>query len=176
MADTALAIESGAELERFIPGTVVIGRRKYLVLTGFESPDGHRCFWCGAELHGKLYSSLGRPKHYCYGHMTAYWNHFEWGYASDWCRERYNWTCANCGLSTLPYHDSSKFGVHHIVPFNGAPREQFSPFHLPWNLVLFCKDCHLEIHAAMRPEKLPPDPWDRALKVGQILMPLNIRR
>lgn len=189
MADTALEIQSGAELERFIPGTVVIKRTTYRVFTGFESPD-RRCFWCGGPLKGKL-------KRYCYGHMQEYYRHFEWQYASEWCIERYDHRCANCGREGLhkryglpksryvtfmngaeivkveePYN-FVKLEVHHIVPLNGV-RVQFSAFHLPWNLICFCHDCHLEIGAAMRPEKPPVDPWDRALQAGQILLPLNI--
>jgi 5-methylcytosine-specific restriction endonuclease McrA len=133
----ALTITTGEELERFDLGDIVIGPVRYTVLTGYEKNE-RRCWWCNAELRRKA-------KHYCYGHMTAYYDHFRWGYASYEARKRAGYRCENCGMT-------SKIAVHHIVPLKGAPRF-FSAYNLPWNLVVLCKTCHLEIHAAMRPAK-----------------------
>lgn len=161
MPNNALEIESGAELEKFLPDFVEINGRDYIVLTGYEGTG--RCFWCGGELKGKL-------KRYCRGHMLEYYRHFEWSSARQWCGERQEWRCANCGKQC----DASTLEVHHIVPLKGEKRF-ISAFNLPWNLIGFCHACHQEVHAAMRP---PPknrrgrDPWEEAGKVGQAIMPL----
>lgn len=160
MPDTALEIESGWELERFIPGTVLIDGQDYLILTGHEGTG--RCFWCGGILKGKL-------KHYCYGHGKEYYRHFEWGSARKWCYRRQEGKCANCGM-----HRGRRLEVHHIVPLDGGPRF-FSPFNLPWNLIGFCHDCHQDIHAAMRPPKKSSlDSWRLAEAIGQFIMPLEL--
>lgn len=149
---SALEIESGAELERFDLGCVLIGDREYTVLTGYEGTG--RCFWCGAKLTGKL-------KRYCYGHMKEYYRHFEWGSAFRWALERAEDKCQNCGANQQfiqeGWSSRTNLRVHHIVPLKGESR-YFSAFNLPWNLVALCHPCHLEIHAIMRPpkpEKLP---------------------
>jgi len=169
MPETALEIETGWELERFDLGTVCIGSREYTVLTGFEGTG--RCFWCGDELKGKL-------RRYCYGHMQEYYKHFEWSSARVWCIERQEGRCANCGKSYADYsmHPSWWTGleVHHIVPLNGSPR-YFSAFNLPWNLIGFCHDCHMEVHAVMRAEKRQPkdiDIFELALSRGQPTLPM----
>ena len=161
MVATALEIEAGWELERFCPGTIQINGKGYLVLTGYEGTG--RCFWCGGELRGKL-------KHYCYGHMKEYYRHFEWQSARNWCCERQEGLCANCGT-----HHGYSLEVHHIVPLKGEAR-YFSAFNLPWNLIGFCHECHQEIHRIMRPPKIIPelqDSWREAMKVGQGIMPFE---
>jgi len=145
---SALEIESGAELESFDLGTVLIGNKYYTVLTGYEGTGMY--FWCGAELTGRL-------KRYCRGHGKEYYRHFEWNSASQWALERAEYRCQNCGVAQEYINDgyiiSTNLEVHHIVPLNGRPRF-FSVFNLPWNLVALCHECHLEIHAIMRPPKL----------------------
>jgi len=141
-----MRIQSGAELERFGLGDIEIEDKPYVVLTGFENTD-HKCFWCGRPLKGKL-------KRYCRGHMTLYWQHFEWSYASGWARKRVGHKCENCGAvqNRQTRSGNRSIEVHHIVPLNGS-RRYFSAFNLPWNLIVLCHDCHQEVHAALRPPK-----------------------
>ena len=56
MVESALDIVSAEELVRFDLGTVLINRRSYTILTGYEGPV-RQCFWCGGELAGRLRSS-----------------------------------------------------------------------------------------------------------------------
>lgn len=141
---SALEIESGAELERFDLGMVVIGGTRYTVLTGFEGTG--KCFWCGGVLKGKL-------KRYCRGHMVEYYRHFEWASASRWARERAGNKCENCGCAEWyirnGYNLRTQLEVHHIVPLRGAAR-YFTVYNLPWNLIALCKACHQEVSAVMR--------------------------
>lgn len=135
-------------------------RAGYYRLTGFEETG--RCWWCGAEL-------TGRQRKYCRakhrneeGHWHIYYKHFSWSYARAWCIERQEGKCANCGKE-----DWSSLEVHHIIPLEGNER-QWTPFNLPWNLMGFCHECHLEAHAAMRPERVKPDPWQARIDAGQL--------
>jgi len=159
--ESALEITSVQDLLRFGMGTVTIGRQVYTVLTGLEGTGG--CFWCGEELKGKL-------QRYCYGHMKLYYRHFEWGSAKAWCFERYGSRCANCGAAEAFHYSSSMTNLraHHIVPLNGQDRA-FSAFNLPWNLICLCHDCHMEVHAAMRPPpKRPPTGYEERIARGQL--------
>jgi 5-methylcytosine-specific restriction endonuclease McrA len=171
--DSVWDITCGRELERFDLGTVAINGTSYQVLTGHEAPpaDGVRwCFWCGEIL-------AGRNLRYCRGHMRLYYEHFEWSRASWLCWKRQDGRCANCGCEPGLLQPISSWSVgrsaaetHHIVPLKGARRD-FSAFNLPWNLIGLCHDCHLEVHAAMRPApKRPPSGYDRLVAAGQ--MPL----
>ena len=141
----ALEIKSGAELLDFHPDTIVIGRTRFTILTGYEKAGS--CFWCGAEVKS--------PRRYCKGHRTLYYQHFDWGEASRWALKRADRRCDNCHKTAreLPLPKNtylhSCFMVHHIVPVNGAGR-QFTAYNLPWNLVVLCHECHLAVHAAMR--------------------------
>ncbi len=158
----ALDITTGEELERFDLGEIVIGQTRYTVLTGYESQE-HRCWWCGGELRRKA-------KHYCYGHMAEYYDNFNWGYASSKARKRANYKCENCGNPERDRHYMTTLRVHHIVPLKGAARF-FSAYNLPWNLVVLCHTCHLEIHAAMRPPpKAPPTNYDLRVASGQMVL------
>ena len=150
--ESALDITSGFELERFGLGTVEIGHTTYTVLTGLEGTG--KCFWCGGELKGKL-------KRYCRGHMIEYYRHFDWGYASNWARREANFKCQNCG------HRGS-LEVHHIVPLKGETR-QFTAYNLPWNLIVLCHGCHMELHRIMnhREPKPLPDVFKEAKRRGQ---------
>lgn len=158
----ALNICSGEELEYFGLGDVVINHTRYTILTGFEDKE-HRCFWCGAELKGKA-------KRYCRGHMTEYYNHFRWDYASHKAHKRADYKCENCGRTG----GGKSLEVHHIVPLKGAGRF-FTAYNLPWNLIVLCHDCHQEIHAIMRNGhgKLPLDTFELALSKGQLSMELR---
>ena len=157
----ALNLESGAELECFDLGTVLINHISYTVLTGYEGTG--KCLWCGGELKGKL-------KRYCYGHMKEYYRHFEWLSARNWCIERQNGTCPNCGR-----HWGYGLEVHHIVPLKGE-RRYFSAYNLPWNLIALCHYCHMEVHAAMRPVPTIKilDSWEIAQRTGQAVMRMEI--
>jgi len=157
----AFDLTCGAELESFIPSTVLINRTRYTVLTGYEG-EKHRCFWCGKDLNGS------KLKRYCRGHMMIYYDHFDWNYASVAAMKRANYKCENCGAGESRYLDRWKskqtqiqvyrtgaLEIHHIVPLKGETR-QFSAYNLSWNLVVLCHDCHVGpggIHAAMRPPK-----------------------
>ncbi len=173
MVESALDIVTAEELVRFDLGTVVINRRTYTVLTGYEGTE-RKCFWCGESLTGS------KLKRYCRGHMKLYYNHFDWGYAKDWCIERYEHRCANCGMAEedIPqvgtYYFRSGMEVHHIIPVNGESR-QFTAYNLPWNLIPFCHKCHLLVQAAMREEvvkkiKAAADPFELAITQGQAVM------
>jgi len=154
----ALNIETAAELERFDLGTVKINRQTYNVLTGYEGPE-RRCFWCGGELKGKL-------RRYCRGHMKLYYRYFMWQSASHHALWYAGHRCENC-------RHTYKLEVHHIVPLNGEKRD-FSHYNLPWNLIVFCHQCHQEVHAVMRGK--PPlyiDKWQAAEEIGQSVMRLD---
>ena len=136
----------------------------YTVITGFEGQGG--CFWCGEELNG-------RSKKFCYGHWTQYWKHFGWTFARNWCLERSNYQCTNCGhhLTVPPGDHPSWYAegleAHHIIPLEGETRS-LSPYNVPWNLICLCHACHLELHSFMRElKRLPPDIFDQALTKGQ---------
>ena len=151
---SALELESGAELEKFDLGYVLINHTKYKVLTGYEGIG--RCFWCGKELEGKR-------KRYCRGHMGIYYKHFMWQSASKWALERANYCCQNCGSKV-------RLEVHHIVPLNGGDRF-FSALNLPWNLVTLCHECHVEIHKEVKQLK---NSWEDARAKGQEVMELGL--
>jgi hypothetical protein len=157
MPETALEIESGAELERFQPNQLEINGKIFYVLTGFENTN-HKCWWCGCEPKGKI-------KKWCRGHRKEYLRHFEWQSARDWCIERQNHICANCSVFTYAIE------VHHIVPLKEESR-YFTAFNLPWNLIGFWHACHQEIHAVMRPPRESSifDSWKRAELWGQSVM------
>lgn len=169
--DSALEITSGAELLRFDLGTLWISGTQYTVLTGYEGTG--RCFWCGGELKGKL-------KRYCRGHMKEYYRYFEWASARDWCIDRQEGICANCGAKAGEIIGVEKHGwflrrhslqVHHIVPLDGMKRF-FSAFNLPWNLMALCHGCHQEVHAVMRGanKPVPSDIFELAVQRGQSIM------
>jgi 5-methylcytosine-specific restriction endonuclease McrA len=157
--ESALEIITGAELERFNLGTVMINHTKYTVLTGYEGTG--RCFWCGGVLKGKL-------KRYCRGHMTEYYNHFDRGYASLEARKRAGRKCENCGKPEDIYARRTNLEVHHIVPLKGETR-YFSAFNLPWNLIILCHDCHTNLHRIMnhKDPKPLPDIFQEAERLGQ---------
>ncbi len=170
MVESALDIVTAEELVRFDLGTVEIDRKTYTIKTGYEGTGMY--IWYGGEIKGKL-------RRYCYGHMTLYYQHFDWGYAKAWCVERYDHRCANCGMheDDIPpvgvgdYSSRSGMEVHHIIPLNGESRE-FTVYNLPWNLIALCHDCHLEVHAVMRGistgAKLTN--FDRAVNKGQLVL------
>ncbi len=164
--DSAFEITSGADLLQFELGTVWIKGKTFTVLTGFEAIGG--CFWCGGELEGK-------QRRYCKGHRDEYYRHFDWSTAGSWARKRAGNKCENCGIEardipTIGPYFTSGYEVHHIVDLKGETR-QFTAFNLPWNLICLCHNCHLEVHAAMRPPpKLPPDSFERAIKRGQLVL------
>jgi hypothetical protein len=172
MVENALDIRTGAELVKYCPAEFKLKGATYYVLTGYEAPpdeDGVRlCFWCGQPLKGKL-------ERYCYGHMKLYYQHFEWNTASRLAIERAGHRCQNCGVkeSRVRLHSfgsasMTNLRVHHIVPLNGSYRG-FTAFNLPWNLIVFCHDCHQEVHAAMKwPPRHPPTTYEEAIARGQI--------
>ncbi len=170
---TALEIKCGAELVEFLPREIPLKHTTYTVLTGYETESGI-CFWCGKPLKRKA-------KHYCRGCMTQYYNHFNWSYASYEAKKRANYTCENCGekgrsawrFCTTPEDQRTNLRVHHIVPLKGAARF-FSAYNLPWNLVVLCHTCHLEIHRIMNNHEkpIPLNDWDIAKAKGQTIMEL----
>ena len=136
--------KSGQELELFEPRYIVVDSIRYAILTGNENND-HRCFWCGEELKGKL-------RRYCYGHMTEYYNHFNWNYASFEAKKRANYCCENCGRAEGTRNIGMNYlitdiEVHHIIPLVGE--RFFSVYNLLWNLIVLCYNCHREVHAIM---------------------------
>lgn len=180
----ALNIQSGAELERFSLGAVKVRGVFYEVLTGYEL-EADICWWCGKTIvQGK------REAHYCRGKsrddftscFREYHRHFDWAYAATWAIKRAEHKCANCGcpakLINWGYRSlRSNLEVHHIVPLIGNSRI-FTAFNLPWNLLVLCRECHLELHSVMRP---PPktkssliDSWEYAEIIGQGIMPIEV--
>lgn len=173
LEESALAIQSGQELERFDLGTIKINGTQYAVLTGYEVQDD-TCWWCGGQIQGK------RKTHYCrsrsHGDFEScfrqYWSHFSWNSAVLWALRRAGRKYENCGCEekTIPWglDFRSNLEVHHIVPLKGEGRF-FSAFNLPWNLIVLCRDCHLELHAVMRgvSRPIPPNEFELALARGQ---------
>lgn len=101
-------------------------------MTGLET-NSRNCWLCGAEL--KL-----RQQRYCSGHGALYHELFDWNYARACAINRVR-CCENCG-------SDADLQVHHITPLEGRER-YMSRYNLPWNLMVLCHDCHVEIHAVM---------------------------
>jgi len=123
---------------------------EYQVMTGLEGTGA--CWLCGADPGGKRY------RRYCWGHGKIYYELFHWNYAVPAALERAGYLCENCGAAG---DHSASLEVHHIIPLEGGPR-LWTFLNLPWNLITFCHDCHLEIHAVMR-----PDGWDKILRKAE---------
>ncbi len=138
---SALELTCGAELEVFDFGTYRVGGKEYNALTGHEVED-KACYWCGAPL-------TGRSRMYCKGHRAEYYRHFEWSTAYRAAIRRAEHKCENCGESAKLLDWGRDFRtsleVHHIVPLKGSTR-YFSAWNLPWNLIVLCHDCHMELH------------------------------
>jgi hypothetical protein len=132
-----LKFTNGKQLDSFVQTKTKKGKYVVFVLTGHEKKK-KCCFWCGKKLTGR------QLRYCCTNHRTEYYRHFDWNYAADWCRKRYNYTCDIC-KSHYPL-DKSKFAVHHITPLRGRYRS-FSVYNLPWNLQLLCVEDHKKIHA-----------------------------
>lgn len=139
------------EIFKFIVSTEKDKVGTYHILTGYEGTG--QCFWCGEEL-------VGRQKRYCRhnAHWREYWRHFNWGFARDWCIERYDDRCANCGTAYRDlvenfWYRRSNLEVHHIIPLEGRDRI-WTPYNLPWNLIPFCHKCHGLVHIIMSSAKI----------------------
>lgn len=159
MVESALEIQSGQELERFNLGTIKLNGTIYNVLTGYE-PEDDICWWCGKSImQGKW------KAHYCRGKshddflscFRLYHQHFDWAYAASLAIKRAGNKCENCGIpeKTIKWGYSflrRNLEVHHIVPLKGNSR-QFTAYNLPWNLIVLCYECHMELHAVMKPPK-----------------------
>jgi len=134
----------------------------YRTMTGYEGIGN--CFWCGRVLQRERQrycrQGLVDRQHGLIAHWLEYYRHFNWTFARAWCFERYEKRCANCNRVGSE--------MHHIIPLEGTDRG-WSYFNLPWNLILFCHDCHQEVHAVMREVSRPPAPdiFDVALGRGQ---------
>jgi len=160
----ALELTSGAELERFTCGTVVVGQRSYNMLTGHC--DEYVCSWCGGDLKGR------QRRYCCTEHREEYYRHFDWASASSWAMRRADDRCENChrrgrDLPVIGHYMTRNLQVHHIVPLKGESR-QFTAFNLPWNLIVLCQECHVKVHAAMR--SVPQPIWEQAAARGQGVM------
>lgn len=140
------------------------------VITGYEGTG--RCFWCGEPIEGR--------RRYCRrrkGCWTRYQEHFNWIFAAHKALRESDYTCANCGLQLYRayWNTTRRLEVHHIIPLNGEGRAMHV-YNIFWNLIVLCRDCHLLIHAAMRPPKLAKgavDSWGDAEKIGQSIMNLT---
>ena len=164
--ESALNLTSGAELEKFTLGMIKWQGMDYEILTGWECFKD-TCWWCGEIIiQGK------KEAHYCRNRshddfkscFRQYWNHFRWDSASNWAKERADYKCENCG-------NGSRLEVHHIIPLKGSARF-FTAFNLPWNLIVLCHQCHLDIHAIMNHRKVLSS-WEREELKGQIIMNLE---
>ena len=145
----------------------------FTVITGYEGMG--RCFWCGKEIQGRRRFCGGKS-----GCWTQYQRHFSWSYASSWALRRSEYHCENCGKAAIDiepiggkYNERSGLEVHHIIPLNGADRSM-NVYNIFWNLVCLCHDCHMELHAVMRPPKEPWDSWEDAIKAGQSIMAFEL--
>jgi ribosomal protein L24E len=142
-----------------LPRKIIIHGTEFYVLTGYETLE-NTCWWCGKPIEqGK------RLAHYCRGKShddftscyREYHRHFDWTFASDWALKRSGRKCQFCGkeetLIDWGYrYQRSNLEVHHIVPLKGSIRV-FSIYNAPCNLVVLCRDCHLEWHDLMSIEK-----------------------
>ncbi len=137
----------------------------YHIFTGYEGTGV--CWWCGGELPRRSKRWCRQDRGTDDAHWHQYYRHFAWGYAVNWCFQRYDFHCANCGLAGADRGGDQGLEVHHIVPLEARPRA-WSVFNLPWNLILLCHECHMELHRVMR-EASRPDPFDMALKKGQLV-------
>lgn len=129
---------------------------EYQVMTGLEGTGV--CWLCGADPGGKQY------RRYCWGHGKIYYELFHWSWAAPAALERADYRCENCGRAAY-YHDQItpvKLEVHHIIPLEGGIRT-WTFLNLPWNLIALCHDCHLEVHAAMR-----PDGWEKLIRKAEV--------
>ena len=140
----------------------------FTVITGFEGTG--RCFWCGEEIEGRRRYCRGRK-----GCWTKYQEHYSWGYAKYECLKRSGYKCANCGRKGINLQMGeamTNLRAHHIIPLNGGERA-VSVYNIFWNLICLCHDCHMELHAIMRPPKLDKelafDSWEEAVKAGQLV-------
>ena len=138
----------------------------FTVITGYEGTG--RCFWCGADIEGRRRYCRGRK-----GCWTRYQEHFAWSYAKGACLKRFDYRCANCGIKGRNLNMGSNMTnlrAHHIIPLNGDSRV-VSVYNISWNLICLCHDCHIEVHAIMRPPRFnkdfKPDTWEEAVKIGQ---------
>ncbi len=183
-AGGALNIKAGCELDKFGLGTFKLSGSDCPILTDYEGLE-NVCRFCGKTIiQGKRKASYCRGRsHQDYEScFRKYWRHFEWQSASSWAMRRAEDKCENCGIERMDIsHDvcinRRNLEVHHIVPLKGESRT-FSHYNLPWNLIVLCHKCHLEIHAVMRPPVIAnnlQDTWDEALKVGQTIMELSIK-
>lgn len=155
---------------------VQYGRDRYGefgVFTGYETEE--LCFWCGADLDGPRYRRWCKAKP---AHWRIYYQHFNWGYASSWCLERYDYRCANCDYHQIvpagdhPSWYVQNLEVHHIVPLDGSWR-LWSVLNIPWNLICLCHDCHQAVHAAMRALKSRrPSRAEVQIEKGQLVLAL----
>jgi hypothetical protein len=138
-----------------LPAKITIHGIDYYLLTGYEGRD-NICWWCGKSIEqGK------RQRHYCRGKshddftscFREYHRHFDWNYAYDWALHRSGHKCQNCGKieTSIPWGSNgarSNLEVHHIVPLEGSIRV-FSIYNVPCNLIVLCRDCHMEWHKLM---------------------------
>lgn len=146
------------DLYRIPEGPLPTGRDahgEYHVMTGLEGTG--LCWLCGADPGGKRY------RRYCWGHGKIYYELFSWSYASQAAIERADYRCENCGRAAYYYDHENPVSleVHHIIPLEGGPRN-WTWLNVPWNLIALCHDCHLEIHAAMR-----PNGWEKILRKAE---------
>ena len=160
------------EIAKFIVETGKDSVGTYHILTGFEGTGC--CFWCGLELTGK-------QKRYCKkgSHWRVYYQHFDWTFARDWCLERYDYRCANCGTQYSHWGPGDTYieaakgtpEAHHIIPLEGRDR-LWTPYNLPWNLICLCHKCHLAVHAVMRGVSIGVNltKFDRAVTKGQLVL------
>lgn len=121
------------------------GYGNYYYMTGYECPC--RCFWCGDE------TSFHRR--YCQNRKcrNEYVQHFRWQEARNWCRERYEAKCGECGKDEDTKYDSKlRFAAHHIIPLNGSFR-LWNKLNRPENLIWLCGDCHDDKRKKPEPEQ-----------------------
>lgn len=109
------------------------GYGSFYNMTGNEA-IGH-CFLCGKAVKG--------GRRYCNPyHREKYRRAYCWDEAKKYCFLRYAYRCFWCNAG-------ESLEVHHIEPLRGGFRA-VSLMNRPENLILLCRGCHLESHAAIR--------------------------
>lgn len=117
--------------------TIPKSRAKKLKQKGFNDRP---LAYCSANCHN-LYMK------YCQRHDKQVKRHKDygpnWQYVRDEIRKKYEYKCADCGISELNY--GKQLSVHHIIPF--VSFDSYKEANELSNLVALCEGCHRKRHS-----------------------------